>query len=221
MRNQKTLLLSILGAAAVVLAIAGAALASDPSASPGGAPAATASSEATSTRTPISEPTSAAPASSATASPTATAAPVAPQKVTATPEAAETPDAEPAPVTLKGVLTAGTDADGDKAYFIGTTRLGVGPPWFWGDKNPLAPYVGKTVTLTGHLDEGKPASTNPNGKVKAAEGPEFEVYTVNATAVRSPGKPPWAGGPKVVGERHPGYKGWSQGQAGKDKTPKP
>lgn len=218
MRNQKTLLLSILGAAAVVLAIAGAALASDPSASPGGAPAATASSEATSTRTPISEPTSAAPASSATASPTATAAPVAPQKVTATPEAAETPDAEPAPVTLKGVLTAGTDADGDKAYFIGTTRLGVGPPWFWGDKNPLAPYVGKTVTLTGHLDEGKPASTNPNGKVKAAEGPEFEVYTVNATAVRSPGKPPWAGGPKVVGERHPGYKGWSQGQAGKDKT---
>jgi len=221
MRNQKMLLLSILGAVAVVLAIAGAVLAVDPSASPGGPPAATASSEATSTPPPTTEPTSAAPESTATATPKATAAPVAPQKVTASPEAAETPDVEPAPVTLKGVLTAGTDADGDKAYFIGTTRLGVGPPWFWGDKNPLSPYVGKTVTLTGHMDEGKPASTNPNGKAKAAEGPEFEVYTVNGTAVRSPGKPPWAGGPKVVGEKHPGYKGWSQGQAGKDKAPKP
>ena len=207
MRDPKTRLLAIVGAAAVVLAIAGAALAADPSASPSGSPEASASSSPAPTASP--------------ASPAATAAtPVAP-KAAATPEAAETPDSEPAPSTLKGVLTTGTDADGDKAYFIGTTRIGIGPPWFWGDKNPLAPYVGKTVTLTGHMDEGKPASTNPSGKAKPAEGPEFEVYTVNGTTVRAPGKPPWAGGPKVVGEKHPGYKGWSQGQAGKDKAPKP
>ena len=220
MRNQKTRLLAIVGAAAVVLAIAGAALAADPSASPSGAPEASASSEATSTPAPTSSPASPAAQSTPAPTPKAAATPVAP-KTTETPEAAETPDTEPAPATLKGVLTTGTDADGDPAYFIGTTRIGVGPPWFWGDKNPLAPYVGKTVTLTGHMDQGKPASTNPNGKAKAAEGPEFEVYTVNGTTVRAPGKPPWAGGPKVVGEKHPGYKGWSQGQAGKDKAPKP
>ncbi len=214
MRNQKTRLLAIVGAAAVVLAIAGAALAADPSASPSGSPEASASSEATSTPAPTLSPASPAAQSTPAPTPKAAATPVAPKTT-------ETPDTEPAPATLKGVLTTGTDADGDPAYFIGATRIGVGPPWFWGDKNPLAPYVGKTVTLTGHMDEGKPASTNPNGKAKAAEGPEFEVYTVNGTTVRAPGKPPWAGGPKVVGEKHPGYKGWSQGQAGKDKAPKP
>ena len=32
----------------------------------------------------------------------------------------------------------------------GTTReLSAGPPWFWGDKNPLAAFVGQTVTIAG------------------------------------------------------------------------
>jgi hypothetical protein len=40
--------------------------------------------------------------------------------------------------------------------------------------------------------------------------PEIEVFSVTTsdgqtTEIRSPGKPPWAGGPKVVGEKHPGF----------------
>lgn len=40
--------------------------------------------------------------------------------------------------------------------------------------------------------------------------PEMEVFSVttsdgHTTEIRSPGKPPWAGGPKVVGEKHPGF----------------
>jgi hypothetical protein len=39
---------------------------------------------------------------------------------------------------------------------------------------------------------------------------EIEVFGVTTsdgqtTEIRSPGKPPWAGGPKVVGEKHPGF----------------
>jgi hypothetical protein len=40
--------------------------------------------------------------------------------------------------------------------------------------------------------------------------PEMEVFGITTsdgqtTEIRSPGKPPWAGGPKVVGEKHPGF----------------
>jgi len=94
------------------------------------------------------------------------------------------------------------------------TELSVGPPWFWGTKNPLEPYVGKSVTVTGRM-ETDPPSTKANGKANNADGPEFEVYTVNGSKVRAEGKPPWAGGPKAVGERHPGYAGWSNGKADK------
>jgi hypothetical protein len=39
---------------------------------------------------------------------------------------------------------------------------------------------------------------------------ELEVFSVTTgdgqtTEIRSPGKPPWAGGPKAVGEKHPGF----------------
>ena len=41
--------------------------------------------------------------------------------------------------------------------------------------------------------------------------PEIEVFSVSSdgrtTKIRSPGKPPWAGGPKVVGKKHPGFAG--------------
>jgi hypothetical protein len=38
------------------------------------------------------------------------------------------------------------------------------------------------------------------------------VETVNGKALRAAGKPPWAGGPKVVGKIHPG---WKEGKAGR------
>ena len=37
---------------------------------------------------------------------------------------------------------------------------------------------------------------------------ELDVETVDGKAIRAPGKPPWAGGPWVVGPVHPGWKEW-------------
>ncbi len=63
--------------------------------------------------------------------------------------------------------------------------------------------------MTGHTETGNPAKAKANAKAKDS-GPEFEVLTVNGKTIREPGKPPWAGGPKVVGPSHPGYAGWSK-----------
>ena len=60
-----------------------------------------------------------------------------------------------------------------------------------GNRYPLAPYVGKTVNVVGTYREG---ST------------EVDVATVNGTAIREEGRPPWAAGPARVGEKHPGWK---------------
>lgn len=102
-------------------------------------------------------------------------------------------------VTLTGTVGTRTAADGTTEYTLtnGDTLLGLdaGPAWFFGDAYPLAPYVGQQVTIIGEQREG---STS------------VDVLTVNGTALREPGKPPWAGGWKRVGERHPG---WSQEKA--------
>ena len=74
-----------------------------------------------------------------------------------------------------------------------TVRLDAGPSWFFGDKHPLKPFVGKTVTITGEQ-----------------AGDEVEVETVDGVRLRAEGKPPWAGGWKAVGSAHPG---WSQEKA--------
>jgi hypothetical protein len=101
-----------------------------------------------------------------------------------------------APVELTGRV--GTrDADGRIEYTLtsgGTTVvLEAGPPWWWGEDHPLAPYVGSTVTIQGARAEGSD---------------EVDVHAVDGSAIREPGRPPWAGGPKVVGEAHPGWKAW-------------
>ena len=62
-------------------------------------------------------------------------------------------------------------------------------------------YVGKTVTVVGTTRGGDH---------------EVDVETVDGTALRAPGKPPWAGGPWVVGSSHPGWKSWmADGKPGK------
>jgi hypothetical protein len=103
------------------------------------------------------------------------------------------------PITLTGTVRAATDADGNAEYRLssgGTTyTLDAGPAWFHGDSHPLAAYVGESVTIVGEIAEG---ST------------DVEVSTVDGTAIRPAGKPPWAGGWKRVGEAHPG---WSQEKA--------
>jgi hypothetical protein len=116
------------------------------------------------------------------------------------PGQANKPDkASKAAITITGTIQESTGADGRAVFTLqdgGTTyTLDGGPSWFYGDDHPLKKYVGQTVTVAGEVADG---ST------------EIEVETVEGTALREPGRPPWAGGWKVVGERHPG---WSQDKA--------
>jgi hypothetical protein len=120
---------------------------------------------------------------------------------TAMPEDAMKPDEAPElAVTAHGTVKATTDANGRSTYTLTdgakTWDLSDGPPWFWGDKDPLKAYVGKTVTVIGTTETG---------------GTEIDVSTVDGKAIRAPGKPPWAGGPWVVGPTHPGWKSWMAG----------
>jgi len=98
--------------------------------------------------------------------------------------------------TVTGTVVKGTDDKGRPSYAMttgGTTwSLSAGPPWYWGDANPLKASVGKNVTIAGTYHEG---------------GTDLSVETVDGTAIRAEGKPPWAGGPKAVGKDHPGWKG--------------
>jgi hypothetical protein len=181
-------------------------LAADPSASPGTPPSA--EPEGSAAIEPSAEPEeSAEPEDSAepeeSAEPDESAAP----NRAAEPEQGK-PDKGPkekedktpeVPITLQGTITTGTDEDGDPTYELSsggkTYQLDAGPPWFYGDNHPLKPFVGQSVTVTGEAAEG---ST------------EVDVLKVNDTVIREPGKPPWAGGWKRVGERHPG---WSEEKA--------
>jgi hypothetical protein len=139
------------------------------------------------------------------AAPTGTPAPRATSRATAEPEETNQPDKDKdkgpeTPITVTGTVSESTNGKGWKTYSLTagskTYELSAGPPWFWGDKNPLAAYVGKSVTVVGKTHQG---ST------------EIDVETVDGKAIREPGRPPWAGGPWVVGERHPGWKPWMAG----------
>jgi len=125
--------------------------------------------------------------------PTLAADPPAPGK----PDKAARPPATP--LTVSGVVRASTDASGVTSYTVrsgGTTyTLEAGPSWFFGDKHPLKRFVGMDVTIAG---ERRPGSN------------EVRVDTVDGAALRSAGKPPWAGGWKAVGAAHPG---WTQEKA--------
>jgi len=100
-------------------------------------------------------------------------------------------------VTVEGTVAQGTDGQGRPTFTITaagkTWELSAGPPWYWGDNNPLKAFVGKSVKVAGSTEQG---ST------------ELDVETVDGTAIRAPGKPPWAGGPWAVGSIHPGWKPW-------------
>ncbi len=103
--------------------------------------------------------------------------------------------------TMSGKVATATDAKGRATYTMTVDgvvwELSAGPKWFWGGNNPLAAYVGKTVQVTGTHREGTT---------------DLAVATVDGRALPAAGKPPWAGGPKVVGSTHPG---WKDGNPGK------
>jgi hypothetical protein len=179
-----------------------------PSSGPSSNPSGSASTEPTASASTSTEPTASAAASSAPSAPapaTAAPAPTLGPPVTAPSNPTEPgkpgkPDnakkGDETPVTLKGLLGKTTAADGDVDYTltVGSTvyTLSAGPRWWWGASNPLAGSVGKQVTIAGEQESG---ST------------EVDVFMIDGTVVRAPGKPPWAGGWKVVGQKHPG---WSQ-----------
>ncbi len=103
-------------------------------------------------------------------------------------------------ITISGTIEKAAAAEGKSEYTLadgGTTyTLSAGPPWFFAaGEHPLDPFVGESVTIVGERAEGSN---------------EVDVISVNGTALRAEGKPPWAGGWKAVGEKHPG---WSQEKA--------
>jgi hypothetical protein len=141
------------------------------------------------------------PAIAADPSPSSSAAPGRADK---SPKPDKGPKAEKLPITVTGSVAATTDADGRAVYThrSGTTTytLDAGPSWFYGANHPLKAYVGKSVTVVGE---------------RAANSTEIDVETVDGKTIREPGRPPWAGGWKAVGERHPG---WSQEKADRFKA---
>jgi len=111
---------------------------------------------------------------------------------------------EKTPITLNGTIESSTDADGETQYTLTTGgktyTLEAGPKWFFGDNYPLKQYVGQDVKIEGEIADGTT---------------EVDVKSVNGTALRGEGKPPWAGGWKRLGSIHPG---WSQEKADRFKA---
>jgi hypothetical protein len=99
------------------------------------------------------------------------------------------------PVTLTGVVGRPADDHEEFTLIVGVKiyPLDAGPMWWWGDANPLAKAVGKSVRIDGEQAEGSG---------------EIDVLAIDGKAIRAAGKPPWAGGWKVVGPKHPGWAQW-------------
>ena len=211
-RNQVRGLAAI-GALVAVALLAMPALGVDPSGSPsagatGSAPASTAPSAAAS-----EEPSTAASAEPSAAggapapAPAASAEPTEPDEDDqgdshGKPEKANKHDAGTPehPVTLNGIVGRSSDEAGEFTLVVGLKvyRLSAGPRWWWGDSSPLAAVVGKVVTIDGEQEEGSD---------------EVDVLAIDGKQIREPGRPPWAGGWKVVGPRHPGWAQWKVDKA--------
>src|SRR6188472_1247625 len=73
-------------------------------------------------------------------------------------KAAKAEKAAEVPVTVQGTVTKGTDENGRPTYSVTadgkTWQLSAGPSWYWGDKNPLNAYVGKSVSIAGNTHAG-------------------------------------------------------------------
>ncbi len=176
--------------AVAVLAIAIPALAASPSPSEvpesSVAPTASVAPSVVATATTSTAPASATPGASAT--PNKPANDDKSQKPVKVPETI---------VSLKGTVHKTVDGKGRPTFTMTvdgkTWNLSAGPPWFWSDNDPLSAFAGKSVTVAGTTCQGHS---------------EVDVKSVDGKALRAPGKPPWAGGPWVVGPTHPGWKDW-------------
>jgi hypothetical protein len=203
------------GAALLAVAIPVLAASPTPSASPSTSPVASVSPSPAATSpsasagaslVPVKPDVTAEPDVSARPEATAEPAETAEPDEVAKPDKTEKPDKGPeTSISIKGTIDKAADGKGRPTYSMTvdgkTWELSAGPPWFWGDMNPLNAFVGKSVMVVGTTRTGDA---------------EIDVETVDGTALRAPGKPPWAGGPWVVGSTHPGYKDWmANGKPGK------
>lgn len=122
-------------------------------------------------------------------------------------------------VSITGTVVVVDGGDGAPTYHLeladgALVKLEVGPPWYWGDDHPLASYVGDSVALEGHHSDCVPAERAADiARERAVADPVFKVRTIDGTALWTTLTPPWSGGPAVVGESHPGFRGWSWGQS--------
>jgi hypothetical protein len=127
----------------------------------------------------------------ALALPTLAAPPRTPPGQANKPDKSRVPEVE---VSLHGRVDKVIGADGETGYTLtddaATWQLDAGPKWAHGPSHPLEPFVGRDVPVTGTAEAG---ST------------DVDVLTVDGQVIRAPGKPPWAGGWKRVGETHPGW----------------
>jgi hypothetical protein len=127
-------------------------------------------------------------------------------------------DSEPSMQTLTGTIVAVVDADGASEYYLQVAdgsrlKLSVGPPWYWGSDDPLAGYVDQVVEVQGYDKTGVPDERAADiAKERAVAEASFDVRVIGDEVLWTTFRPPWAGGPGVVGEVHPGYAGWSRGQ---------
>ena len=215
MRRNRVRALAAIGGLVAVALIAMPALGVDPSQSPS-APSSTEPSAATSTQPSAAAsvaPSTAPSASSGEPAPAPAASAQAsepaedqdgdngskPNKAAKPGQAAEAPEH---PVKLTGIVGQPVGED-EFTLVVGITvyRLSVGPPWWWGDASPLGAVKGKVVTIDGEQAEGSD---------------EVDVLAIDGKVIREPGRPPWAGGWKVVGSKHPGWAQWKvDKQAGK------
>lgn len=137
------------------------------------------------------------------------------------------PAEPPADEVVASSMTSGTivaveNPDGSTTYYLQTeagqlVELSFGPGWFWGPLSALWPEAveGASVEIGGNVRDGMPSdSASDVALEQAAKDPVLKVNALDG-AKRAQGKPPWAGGPKVQGPAHPGYVGWSKGQANK------
>ena len=128
-------------------------------------------------------------------------------------EPAEESDPAATSKSVTGLVTEGTNADGQAAYYLtpeggDPIELSYGPSWLRGEASPLDQLVGSTVTMVGQLRDGAPNdNASEMAQAQADATPMMHVRSVVGAELREQGRPPWAGGPKEVGEAHPGFAG--------------
>jgi hypothetical protein len=99
---------------------------------------------------------------------------------------------------------SGTLAKDGERYAVDGAAVSFGPTWYTAVANAAADYDGDgTVeTIAAELDGLVGTAVTLDGETGRCG--DFGAFTINGQVYRSAGRPPWAGGPKVVGAIQPG-----------------